>query len=217
MTEVLQGRPEINWARMVIDPVIGDPISGGFGVTRIRIGNRIYSARFSDLERDIQEQEQVGSFEHGDSRLYVGHADWGRNYLKVEFKMEKPVALADVDRINAAAGLAVELFKTETAWRASSEVGITAHRFVSTVKGLVPDEEVDVFGHIAVALDKVEEYANKDFPAEFRKIAVKMEEFGIAMISPGVVGQTHLDFWSPDYIWKKFSSGPDEKIRRMPE
>lgn len=203
MTEVLQGRPEINWAKMVADPVNGDPISGGFGITKIGIGNRMYLAEFNGIDRAISERA-FDRFEPTDSRIYIGHPDWTRSFLRVNFDPEKPISLFDVDRINHAARLAVDLFRVETAQRTSDEVGTLANQFEQVMKKVLQSEKVDIFGTIAIAIDKLREYSGKDFPAEFLSIADQMDALGIEEICPGQIGQRHINFWTPDYLREKF-------------
>ncbi|MGE5041760.1 MAG: hypothetical protein ACM3IJ_02550 [Candidatus Levyibacteriota bacterium] len=210
MPEKIGSRPEIKWATLVPEPKTGDPMSTELGVVRIGIGNVLYTAHFEGLQREI-DQRAIPTAEGNNTRLYIGRADSPLPFLKVIFVPEQPITLTDADRINGSVGLATDLYRLETAWRAGMKIREISDKFILDTLRAVPKSDVDTFDAIAVAVDKLMQYANRDYPREFLKVADRMEELGVVSISPANMGENHLDFWDPRYIRKTFCNQQDNK------
>lgn len=202
MSELVGPRTEIRWAKLVPEPKTGDPMSTEMGITRIGVGNIFYQARFHGLQREI-DQRSIPSGDKVSTRLYVGRADTQNTFLKVVFNPASPITLDDAERINASLDLALNVYQTETAWRAGRTIQEIVDRFEQSIKQAIPDTDVDTFSAIAVAVDRLKQYARRDYPEEFLKLAERMDALGIKSIEPSAYGK-HLDFWSADYIRKVF-------------
>lgn len=191
-------KPDINWAKIARDPKTGDFYGEGLGITAIGVDSSLTEAKLEGQSVMLRNRQTPG-VEESETRLYIGKIDWSRKMIKVDFGKDFPISFEDSGRINRSASLAIQLMETEKAWRTSLEVREISREFERLMTGLLPQSDVDTFNSIAVAMDRLKLYVNRDYPEEFLRIAEVMDDLGITMIGPEIFGEA-MDFWTVDHL-----------------
>ncbi len=171
--------PTIAWAKNSYTPS-GDIAEHTPGITRVGIGSTIY-----DL-REAQDHSVFLTARHVDvdlssTRIYIGNLG-STPHTKVIADTERPFALDDSERINAAAKIAKKFTETDISFTASLQIERNGMRFLGELRSIIPQTDRSALEKIGVLGDELEKYIDQDYPSEFLRVADAMEQLGIEEI-----------------------------------
>lgn len=184
--------PAIDWSRVV--KIHEDRYEEfGYGLTRIRIGDRFWELNTSGM---IIPRHVEGGF---NSAVFFGEADQ-RPVAKVLAEADYPFIFEDASRINEVGELTRQFLASFEQMVASRMVLQDSNKLLNQLRPL-DIEDPELVEQIGVLQDKAKDQIGRVLPTRSIEIAerlkaLQVKEFGEAGIKAGL--------WTPDWVIERF-------------